>query len=265
MDAEAHAAAAEKALQELRQATQVGSSKGKKEEQLKQISNCERLAKHMKDKIESYRLEVRALPKEEQGEHFKQLRNFEEGLKNCRAQIDWKRLDSERAPENGSAIASAALAEETDGPLTAEQALAMADETQNKSHASVARSKKMVLEAEQVGIATLDKMYAQEEQLGRIAEEVEDIKANIARSKKLVSQIARSAAGDRCIQILCLLITIAILVMITLAATGRDGGELNVPTQVRQTSELDWRPVSKALARALAAVRGGGLRGALRP
>merc|ERR1719414_2374086 len=103
--------------------------------------------------------------------------------------------------------------------MSLEQATVVAEQVQNQSKASVARSLQMVLEAEQ---------------MAKITEEVEDIKANIQRSKKLVGQIARSAASDRCIQMLCVLIAVAIMVMIALAATGRDGGQMNVPDPVRQ-------------------------------
>merc|ERR1711933_265392 len=114
-----------------------------------------------------------------------------------------------------------------------------ADQIQNESQASVKRSMQAVLQAEQVGIATLVKMHQQEEQMNRISEEVEDIKANIKRSKKLLAQIARGAAHDRCVRMLCLMITIAVLVMIVLGATGRDGGRLNVPDDVREFGEED--------------------------
>jgi len=229
MDVESQAASADKALQELRQATQVGSAKGKQEERKQQIQTCDRLAKRARDSLEAYRLEVRPLPKEEQTQHQKRIKDLEEGIKQCKAQTDWKRMDSEPA---------APVDEPDSGPLNLEQAVELADKTQDKSKASVDRSKKMLLEAEQVGIATLDQMHMQEEQMNKIAEDVEDIKANIVRSKKLVAAIARSAATDRCVQMLCLLVTIAIVVMVALAATGKDGGDFNVPDQVRQTRRL---------------------------
>eukprot|EP00439_Symbiodinium_sp_Y106_P053054 s2415_g7.t1 len=121
-----------------------------------------------------------------------------------------------------------------EGPVTLEQAAAIAERTQKESSSSLARSLGLVTRAEQIGISTLAKMHEQEETFDRITEDMEDIKANIKRSRKLVGQIARSAAGDRCIQILCVLITIAVLVMITLAITNNDGGQFKVLDPVRQ-------------------------------
>eukprot|EP00933_Yihiella_yeosuensis_P039933 TRINITY_DN34104_c0_g1_i1.p1 TRINITY_DN34104_c0_g1~~TRINITY_DN34104_c0_g1_i1.p1 ORF type:complete len:240 (+),score=49.38 TRINITY_DN34104_c0_g1_i1:98-817(+) len=235
MDVDGQAASVEKSLAELRNIVQASGSKkkGKDNDQMKQISDAERVAQRVKNSIESYKLELRVLPKEEQMIHMGKLREFEEALKQCRTQIDWKRLDVEAAnrPSGGDCPSQPDC---EGGPMTLEQAVATAEKTQEQSKASLNRSLGMVLQAEQVGISSLEQMHAQEEQLNRIGEDVEDIKANIARSKKLVGQIARSAAGDRCIQMLCVLIAIAIMVMISLAATGHDGGDLNVPDPVRQ-------------------------------
>ncbi|CAE8696364.1 unnamed protein product, partial [Polarella glacialis] len=145
---------------------------------------------------------------------------------------DWKKLDAESSKPPG--MEGARAVGEDSGPMSLEQAVVAADTTQRASRDSLNRSLGMVLQAEQVGISTLQTMNEQDEQLGRIGEDVEDIKANIQRSKKLVGQIARSAASDRCIQMICVLITVAVMVMIALAATGNDGGELNVPDPVRQ-------------------------------
>jgi len=238
MDLEIQACAAERALQELQQAVQprAGASSGVAEKQA-QIAACERLAQRVKNTLESYRLELRSLPREEQAEHQHRIRGLEEGFKQAKAQIEWKRLDTEAAasaiagPSGGGA---ADLEAGSSGPMTLEQAVATSDKIQDESKASISRSLGMVLQAEQVGIITLQKMHEQEEQMARIAEDVEDVKANIARGKKLVSQIAKGAARDRCTQALCVLITVAILIMLTLAVIGRDGGELNMPEGVRQ-------------------------------
>mmetsp|Transcript_138686 Transcript_138686/g.360467 ORF Transcript_138686/g.360467 Transcript_138686/m.360467 type:complete len:262 (-) Transcript_138686:70-855(-) len=255
MDIDAQAGAAQKALNELQQAVQSGlkDSRGKASstsvaERQKQLASCERLAQRVKNALESYKLELRVLPREQQAEHQHRIRNFEEALRQARAQIDWKRFDTESAAAAAaaadapsSAAGGASGTEEDGGPMTLEQAVATADHIQNESRSSVARSLGMALQAEQVGIATLEKMHEQNEQMARIGEEVEDIKANIARSKKLVGQIARGAARDRCIQMLCVLITIAIMVMVVLAITGKDNGELQVPDAVRQVGERRLR------------------------
>mmetsp|Transcript_90820 Transcript_90820/g.234521 ORF Transcript_90820/g.234521 Transcript_90820/m.234521 type:complete len:281 (+) Transcript_90820:1-843(+) len=240
MDVDSQAASAEKALQELQQATQVsikGKDKDKLAEQRKQITACERLIPGVKNCLESYRLELRSLQQEQQGEHNERLRRLEEGLKQCKTQIEWKRLDADAIASAAAGSSSAGGATEgagEGGVMSLDQAVVAAEETQKAGAQSLQRSLGMALNAEKVGIATLETMHAQEEQMSRIAEDVEDIKANLVRSRKLVGQLARGAAKDRCIQMLCALITIAVLIMVVLAMTGRDGGSLNMPDQVRQ-------------------------------
>lgn len=264
MDIDAQAGSAENALSELQAALKSRDSRTKSSaavESQRNIANCERLAQRVKNALESYRLELRALPQPQQAEHQHRLRGLEEGLKQARAQIDWKRLDAEHAASASAASASASASagagggEAEGGAMSLEQAVVAADKIQNESQASVARSLGMVLQAEQVGISTLEKMHEQDEQMARIGEDVEDIKANIARSRKLVGQIARGAARDRCIQMLFALIVIAIMIMIALALTGNDGGELNVPDPVRQVGRGD-RDRDEEGARRRLALRG---------
>jgi len=240
MDIDCHSAVAEKALQELRQALQVNVPRGSAQQRQQGEAACERLAQRTKNSLDSYKLELRALPSDQQTEHADRLNKLEEGLRHCRAQLDWRRLDKEalatqeQGASSGGGAAIGTVGSEVDGVITLDQAKAVAESTQEESHKSVMRSIQGVLRAEQIGIATLDEMHKQEEQIDRIEEEVYDIQADLKRSKKLVVQMARSAASDRLIWILCALITVALMVMIILAATGKDGGKLNVPDEVRQ-------------------------------
>ena len=225
MDIDSQRSSAEEALNQLRRSIQAIA--GRKDAK---FSDCDRQIQAVKNAIDSYRLEMRGLPAEDLGRHRAQLKNLEDGLKQCRTQLDWKRLDAQtaRGVESLTGVAE-------DGPVTLEQATAVAESKQKESKASLSRSLGLVVKAEQIGISTLEKMHEQEETFDRIAEDMEDIKANIQRSRKLVGQIARNAAGDRCIQCLCVMITIAVLVMITLAITNKDGGQLTVLDPVRQT------------------------------
>jgi len=91
----------------------------------------------------------------------------------------------------------------------------------------------MALEAENVGHLTLENLNEQLEQLDRISSDVEDLAANLARSKKILKTLSFGAARNRCVQVLCLLITVLLLVIIALAIMGKDGGTLNVPDTIR--------------------------------
>lgn len=240
MDIEGQATSANQALEDLQaavQALQAPQKKGKKggtdKEQESKIEDCDRLAQRVAYAIKSWELEVRTQPQEVKADHKARMQEVEEQLKKERTQIDWKRIDASAKANLLGGVAGAPS--DPADPMTLEQCVAEADHTQDASKKAIERTEAMALQAEQIGVATLETMYAQEEQMNRIGNDMEDVKANIKRSKKLVGQIARSAASDRCIQMICALITISVMVMIVLAMTGNDGGQLNVPDEVKQT------------------------------
>lgn len=231
---ESHAVAAEKALHEL-QTTLQASVKDTRSEKQQQVAIGEKLAQRVRHAVDSYRLEIKALSPEKQIAHLGRARDIEAQLKTCRTELDWKRFDIKRNGESEGLFGGGGGGggDDDEHEMSLEQTVAAAERIQDKSEASLLRTRQMAAEAETIGISTLEEMHKQEEQLDQVAEDMEDVKANIKRSKKILSQIAKSAANDRCIKVLCVLIVIALLVMIVLAITGRDGGSLLVPDQVR--------------------------------
>jgi hypothetical protein len=228
-----HRNQAEQALAQLGAQVQ-NVSKGKKEEQLKQIAQCDRLAHRVKLNLDSYRLEQSRLTDPHQKDaHGSRLKELEDELKQCRTRIDWKRFDVAAPVDGSGGGATSADGANGGGLLSTEQAVKIADDVQNASLESLARTKRQVLETENVGINTLGKMHEQGEQMKSITAANEDIKANLKRSKKLLGQIMRNARQDWCIRVMCIMMTIAIVVMIILAGMGQDGGSLNVPDEVR--------------------------------
>lgn len=244
MDIENQATAAENALSETRAAIQAVSNCSR-DQQPKQISACERCAKRTKDAFDSYRLEMRTLSDGDQSKHRMRLKQLEDGLKTCRTQIEWKKFEltpAETTPSQSSAAASGPV--EPSHQMTLEQAVATAEQTQNESAKSLSRTKTQALQAKEIGNKTLEKLYENDEQLARIACDVDDIQENIKQSKKVMRQIAKGAAHDRCIQILCALITLAVMIMVCLFIVGKDGstlGNLNLPDQVQQKGRSQGR------------------------
>eukprot|EP00913_Durusdinium_trenchii_P032677 g30586.t1 len=100
MDIESQRATAEEALGQLRRAIQAISGKGKDSK----FTECDRLTQSLKNAIDSYRLEMRGLAAEDLGRHRSQLKTLEDGLKQCRTQLDWKRLDAQSARAGADAL-----------------------------------------------------------------------------------------------------------------------------------------------------------------
>lgn len=74
------------------------------------------------------------------------------------------------------------------------------------------------LEAEDIGIETAAKIDRELEQMGRIAEDLDDVNYNTQRAKDTALALARGAAGDLCIQILCGGIAICTITVIILVS-----------------------------------------------
>jgi len=77
--------------------------------------------------------------------------------------------------------------------MSLQQAMSTAHAYQDASKASVQRSKKLALQCEEVGICTLGEMHKQEETLERIDRDIQEVKQNVSKSKKLVRSLAVGA------------------------------------------------------------------------
>lgn len=90
------------------------------------------------------------------------------------------------------------------------------DAVQNATQSAITNMQRMVGEAEQVGGETAIQMDNQIEQMRAIQEGLDDVQYNTKRARQTAAQMARGAAGDLCIQILCggiALSTIAIIIL----------------------------------------------------
>jgi len=87
-------------------------------------------------------------------------------------------------------------------------------------------------------------------------QDMDDIQGNLQRSKKIIAQIARGAASDRCVQILCCVIVVAIILCVILAMTGKDQGRTNMPDEVRNNRLMSRSTESRTLSGISYGIRG---------
>ncbi|KAF4695974.1 hypothetical protein FOZ60_002672 [Perkinsus olseni] len=106
---------------------------------------------------------------------------------------------------------------------TSAQAVELGHAIVNQSAESVSRTLAIANEAEEIGRGTLNEMHKQEGKAEMILEHFDVIESNLKRSRNVMKQIARGAANDRCVHVLCVFIFIAIVVIIVLDTTGGDG------------------------------------------
>ncbi|KAF7456775.1 putative plant SNARE 11 [Cryptosporidium felis] len=79
---------------------------------------------------------------------------------------------------------------------------------------SILRMKQSLAETEQLGNESLTKMNVQREQIGRIHSELDKVKEGVSRANLSIRAIARSTATDFCVQMLCGVLTISLLIII---------------------------------------------------
>ena len=206
----------------------VSRLKGKADD-IERVKRCEELMRRFELTIENYQVDLSSLSdpvgrREFSAKMDKHLENFA-GLK---FKYGEKKRESEkqtflRTKSEIDKKGKTLTGEEDISGLDRQQAVAMGDVIIGKAQSSLERSKALALQSEQIGTETLQKMNEQSEKMDQIYEGLEEIEGNLARSRQLLGKIAQSAANDRFIQVLCVLIFIAVVVAITLDKTSKKG------------------------------------------
>lgn len=81
---------------------------------------------------------------------------------------------------------------------------------------SVIRMKKSLMETERIGDESLNSINTQKEQLSRIRSELDNVNTNINKASMSLKAIARNTATDFCVQMLCGVFSICLLIILVL-------------------------------------------------
>ena len=200
--------------------------KGKSNDE-KRLERCTQLIKKLAGLLESLKLDVTAMEdaNADKKKWVTRVNELQARVDELKAEFNEKRREVQKKlllknnPQQADKIKSL-TGDEDVTQLDKQQALAVGDVLLDKAEQSLARTKKLVVESEQMGIGTLQKMEAQNEQMDKIYEDFDEIDNNLARSKRIIGHIAQSAVNDRCIQILTLFVFIALVVVIVQQFTG---------------------------------------------
>ena len=187
----------------------------------KRLERCTTLIKKFNSLLESLRLDVATMdisnPSKRDWEM--KLSEHQQRIDALKIEFNGKRREIQKKvllktdPARADKIKNLS-GEEDVTQLDRQQALAVGDVLIDKAEKSLARTKKLVVESEQLGINTLQKMDTQNEQMEKIYEDFDEIDGNLARSKRILGHIAQTAVNDRCIQILTLFVFIAVIIVL---------------------------------------------------
>ncbi|KAJ1606393.1 putative t-snare domain and transmembrane domain-containing protein [Cryptosporidium canis] len=178
------------------------------------ISFC---SQNINNTVESIQIELGALREPSEKKKFQEFLNARnERIRNINE--SWQKSTNPHAREHapvcmGQRSYNDDIASLNDSSLSdygkGDALIQLADE-------SVLRMKKSLMETERIGDESLNKMNAQKEQLSRIRGELDNVNINIDKAGISLKAIARNTATDFCVQMLCGVFSICVLIIVIL-------------------------------------------------
>ncbi|KAL1830001.1 hypothetical protein DCAR_0209400 [Daucus carota subsp. sativus] len=172
----------------------------------------------------------------------KELNKFVAQKKQYASSLENKRADLFERPDNSPTENNGLLASAMSNQELVDHGHKMMDETDQ----SIERSKQVIAETVEVGTETAATLKAQTEQMSRIVNELDSINFSIKKASKLVKEIGRQFATDRCIVFMLFLIVlgvIAILIVKLVKPDNQDTQEVpGLAPPVPTNRRLLWNP-----------------------
>ncbi|XWS38674.1 hypothetical protein CRYUN_Cryun19dG0151200 [Craigia yunnanensis] len=98
--------------------------------------------------------------------------------------------------------------------MTNQQLMDRGNQMMDETDQAIDRAKKVVHDTVDVGTETAAALKAQTEQMSRIVNELDSIHFSIKKASKLVKEIGRQVATDKCIMALLFLIVVGVIAII---------------------------------------------------
>ena len=98
--------------------------------------------------------------------------------------------------------------------MTNQQLIDKGNRMMDETDEAIERSKKVVQETVNVGTETAAALKAQTEQMSRIVNELDSIHFSLKKASKLVKELGRQVATDKCIMALLFIIVLGVIAII---------------------------------------------------
>lgn len=200
------------------------------EELTGKMRECKRLIKEFDKEVKD--LEHRNDPStnkmlnEKKQSMVKELNSYVAMKKQYASNLDNKRVDLFEGPGEGLAEDNVLLA----SSMTNQQLMDNGNQMMDETDQAIERSKKVVHETINVGTDTAAALKAQTEQMSRIVNELDSIHFSIKKASKLVKEIGRQVATDRCIMALLFIVVLGVIAIIIVKLVNPHNKDiLNVP------------------------------------
>mmetsp|Transcript_12798 Transcript_12798/g.32763 ORF Transcript_12798/g.32763 Transcript_12798/m.32763 type:complete len:254 (-) Transcript_12798:270-1031(-) len=203
-----------------------------KSERIHELSGRMQRAKTV---LQSYKVEMRDLPREQAALYDLRLREIQQRLQTMFTELQAAKEEAERQQ----------VGVRTVDEMSTQEVIQEASKVQDASLNKVKRMQQTVEESRQVGAATAIRLKGQTEQLKNIDTDIMKVKSNLSRADLLLRAFMRKMMTDKLIMGFMLLIFIGIVVIVIYKMVGPDkADEGSAPTSVvsstrRQLAALD--------------------------
>ncbi|KAL3619429.1 putative plant SNARE 11 [Castilleja foliolosa] len=184
------------------------------EELTDKMRECKRLIKEfdreLKDSDYKNDPDTTKMLTEKKQSMIKELNSYVALKKQYASNLENKRVDLFEGPGEGFVEENVLLASNMSNQQLVDHGNQMMDETDQ----AINRAQKVVHDTIDVGTETAAALKSQTEQMSRIVNELDSIHFSIKKASKLVREIGRQVATDRCIMALLFLIVIGVVAII---------------------------------------------------
>lgn len=184
------------------------------EELTDKMKDCKRLIKEFDQEVKATESrndpDTKQILHEKKQSMIKELNSYVTMKKQYATNLENKRLDLFEGPNEGYGEENVLLA----SSLTNQQLMDHGNQMMDETDQAIERGKRIVQETIDVGTETAAALKAQTEQMSRIVNELDSIHFSLKRASKLVKEIGRQVATDRCIMAMLFLIVMGVVAII---------------------------------------------------
>lgn len=184
------------------------------EELTEKMRECKGLIKEFDKEVKaleaSFDRETTKFLNEKKQSMIKELNSYVALKKQYASNIENKRIELFEGPNEGDTEENVLLASAMSNEQLMDHGNRMMDDTDQ----AIERGKRIVQDTVNIGTETAAALKAQTEQMSRVVNELDSIHFSIKKASKLVKEIGRQVATDKCIMALLFLIVIGVIAII---------------------------------------------------
>ncbi|KAK6935069.1 Sec20 [Dillenia turbinata] len=218
------------------------------EELTEKMRECKRLIKEFDREVKQLEnanaADTNRMLNEKKQSMIKELNSYVALKKQYASNIENKRVDLFEGTGEGLGEENVLLA----STMTNQELIDSGNKMMDETDQAIERSKQVVQETINVGTDTAAALKAQTEQMSRIVNELDSIHFSIKKASKLVKEIGRQVATDRCIMAMLFIIVLGVIAIIIVKLVHpnnkdiRDIPGLAPPAPSAPSRKLFWYP-----------------------